>query len=273
MATLHILHGGIDNGDRDWLIKAARQNLTRRSWIAPKSARAGDQAVIYVDGAFFATARIATNATPRPDHGLRDYGAGLDSIKLIKPPIEIRAIKREIPSLSWANYPRRVTTPAPQVAAEISRLIELNGEKDVAKDIDMILKDPGINNTTRRALIDARLGQGKFRTDVMKRWDRRCAVTGCGVSEVLRASHIKPWRMSNHTERLDPANGLLLSANIDALFDAGLVSFNARGKMIVSSLLPTNELKGFGLPRKLVRCPDNAERLYLIEHRQSRFKG
>jgi predicted restriction endonuclease len=97
-------------------------------------------------------------------------------------------------------------------------------------------------------------------------------VTGSRVTDVLRASHIKPWGVSNHRERLDPANGLLLSANVDALFDAGLVSFDARGKMILSSLLPADERKRFGLPGNLTRSPDRAERSYLAAHRRSRFK-
>jgi hypothetical protein len=65
MAALHILQGGIENGDRNWLIKAAKRNLTTRRWITPKSARAGDQAVIYVGRALFATARISTDAHQR----------------------------------------------------------------------------------------------------------------------------------------------------------------------------------------------------------------
>jgi putative restriction endonuclease len=39
---------------------------------------------------------------------------------------------------------------------------------------------------------------------------------------MLRASHIKPWSDCSNRERLDPLNGLLLVAHIDALFDNGL---------------------------------------------------
>jgi len=46
MSLFHILQGGIENGDQAWLIKAAKQGLTARRWIAPKSARTGDDAVI-----------------------------------------------------------------------------------------------------------------------------------------------------------------------------------------------------------------------------------
>jgi predicted restriction endonuclease len=64
-----------------------------------------------------------------------------------------------------------------------------------------------------------------------------CAVVGCTASSVLRASHIKPWSKSSDQERLDAANGLLLTANLDALFNDGLITFEADGNMLVSDRL------------------------------------
>lgn len=141
-----------------------------------------------------ATANISTKARRRRDWGPRAYGAGLNTIKLIDPPIGIGAIKKRIPKLAWANYPRSVTTPSPNVAAEIRRLIGRHafetGSKDSATDIELILKDRRIRTkTTRRALIEARLGQGKFRTDLIKRWCGACAATGCRVPDVLGVTH------------------------------------------------------------------------------------
>jgi predicted restriction endonuclease len=92
------------------------------------------------------------------------------------------------------------------------------------------------------------------------------------VLDILRASHIKPWKISNNEERLDPANGLLLSANFDALFDAGLVTFDDSGHMLVSKLISTSERERLGLPRDLVREPDRDEKGYLAEHRRSKFQ-
>jgi putative restriction endonuclease len=73
--------------------------------------------------------------------------------------------------------------------------------------------------TERQALVKSRIGQGPFREALVKRWDGRCAVTGFAIVKLLRASHIKPWRDSNHAERLDPYNGLLLAPGYDAAFD------------------------------------------------------
>jgi len=279
MTALHILQGGIENGDREWLLKAAKRSLHARRWIVPKSVQAGDDAVIYVGTSFFATARITGWAVPSPDRGPRAYGAGLDSIRLVLPPIPIDAIKNLIPDLKWANYPRGITTPSPEIANKIRRLIQrVSGAvklgSDKAADIELILKDRKLKNeTSRMALIEARLGQGRFRVDLIERWHGTCAVTRCGLLDVLRASHIKPWKTSSNKERLDPANGLLLSANIDALSDSGLVTFDDDGRMLVSKLMPAIERKRLGLPQRLLRAPDRAERSYLAEHRLSKFRG
>src|ERR1700730_15923573 len=109
--------------------------------------------------------------------------------------------------------------------------------------------DPTVpDETTRKALIDARYGQGRFKRDVLARWDGACAVTGCSVSELLQAAHIKPWKLSSHVERLEPQNGLLLLANIHLLFDNKFVSFDDRGRMLISSGLSKADRRLLGLP-------------------------
>ena len=154
-------------------------------------------------------------------------------------------------------------------------LESLNSEDvDVSKalDIEEINADKTLNSSMREQLIRARIGQGKFRLDVGARWDRRCAVTGCEVWEVLRASHIQPWRLSSNTERLDPNNGLLLSATLDALFDRGLISFKDNGEMLVSKFVSTEAQRILGLPTPLLRSPDANEVKYLEKHRASQFR-
>lgn len=139
-----------------------------------------------------------------------------------------------------------------------------------AADIAAIEKDPAISDaTTRKALVDARRGQGAFRTQLDGRWDEACAVTKCSVRDLLRASHIKPWRVSSHQERLDPQNGILLSANIDILFDKGFLSFDDNGHMLVSARLSASDQRHLGLPKNLIRKPDPGECAYLKHHRKA----
>lgn len=95
-------------------------------------------------------------------------------------------------------------------------------------------RDVTLPSTVREALIKVRVGQGIFRSKLLKYWRNKCCITNCTLLPVLKASHIKPWIDSNNKERLDEYNGLLLSPNIDALFDRGLISFTNGGKIIYS---------------------------------------
>ena len=140
-------------------------------------------------------------------------------------------------------------------------------------DLEDIQSTPGLNNTTRQALIAARVGQGQFRKQVAQRWGGSCAVNGCAQQEVLRASHVKPWWASTNKERLDPANGIFLTANLDALFDRGLLTFDDEGKMLVSQSVPSVDRSLLGVPRRLRRSPRTDERVFLEYHRDQVFRA
>lgn len=96
-----------------------------------------------------------------------------------------------------------------------------------------------LDDTEIQALIKARTRQSQFRQGLLERW-KSCSVTGCGFKDALIASHIKPWsRCTTYDERVGVANGLLLTPNLDKLFDAGLISFQDNLRIIISPLLPT----------------------------------
>ena len=83
-------------------------------------------------------------------------------------------------------------------------------------------------NTEVERLVVQRIGQAQFRKALLDYWNGCCCVTGIKDTDLLRASHIKPWaRCESDEERLDVHNGLLLSALWDAAFDKGLVTFDA----------------------------------------------
>lgn len=111
------------------------------------------------------------------------------------------------------------------LTADIRDRLDLLAEQEV-------IDDPTLSATQKDLLIQARVGQGQFRDALLDAWNGGCCVTGCAIRQVLRASHIKPWRVSNNVERLDRYNGLLLVANIDALFDRFLISFSDAGEML-----------------------------------------
>lgn len=98
-----------------------------------------------------------------------------------------------------------------------------------------IVRNPEMPATTKLDQILVRVGQQRFRREVLTNFDDRCAVTNSSL--LIRASHIKPWRVCSDEERLDSNNGLALSPVYDSAFDLGLISFSADGRIIVSSKL------------------------------------
>ncbi len=107
-------------------------------------------------------------------------------------------------------------------------------QRSEACDIDDIVARIR-ENTERQSMINSRIGQGPFRESVLRLWDYQCALTGSTTVSAIRASHIKPWRLSTSAERLDPFNGIPLLATFDALFDRGLITFDKTGKLLIST--------------------------------------
>lgn len=142
---------------------------------------------------------------------------------------------------------------------EAIEYLDAEAERDIAQD-------PNVGETEKAQLVKARVGQGLFRERVLSFWGR-CCLTGCDYLPVLRASHIKPWRDGSNEERLDVFNGLLLTPNMDALFDKGLISFEDSGVIIVSPELPLESQRDFGLSHE-IQVPLKGEHIkYISWHR------
>ena len=125
--------------------------------------------------------------------------------------------------------------------------------------------------TEQDAIIKSRIGQGTFRANVIRLWGS-CSVTGFQNITLLRASHIKPWKLSLNPERLNPYNGLLLIPNYDSLFDKGIITFKKNGQIIISKRLDLFGRRVFHVDEniKLRRVfPDN--RVFLEFHNQIIF--
>jgi len=104
-----------------------------------------------------------------------------------------------------------------------------------------------LSTTEREAVVRQRVGQDMFRDGLMALWAGRCAITGLDEPALLRASHAKPWKDANDTERLDVYNGLLLAAHLDAAFDKGLITVDMGGTVIPSPTLSSMSLLVLGL--------------------------
>lgn len=90
----------------------------------------------------------------------------------------------------------------------------------------------------RNQLIKARIGQYFFRMAVLNSYENKCCITGMPYSELLVASHIKPWKDSDpKAERTNPMNGLSLNALHDKAFDKGLMTITPDYTIHISSKL------------------------------------
>ena len=99
-----------------------------------------------------------------------------------------------------------------------------------------------ITKTEREAVINARIGQGIFREQLIKKYGGRCIVTGIDDRRILLASHIRPWAVSSNEQRLSSENGLLLSPLYDKLFDVGLITFSDDGQIVCSKELENKNI-------------------------------
>lgn len=136
-------------------------------------------------------------------------------------------------------------------------------------DLEIILQ---AKPTERTALLQNRIGQGRFRDDLILN-RKICYITGLADPRFLRASHIKPWRDCNDADRLDWHNGLLLTPNLDLLFDRGLISFQDNGALLISSQLPEGIRKDFGLQPGFRGAPLSEKTCaFLAEHRAKCFR-
>jgi len=97
------------------------------------------------------------------------------------------------------------------------------------------------------SLTKQRKGQDYFRRMILANYGGRCALTGIDIPQLLLASHIIPWADKSHkNDRLNPCNGICLSALYDKAFDQGLITISPDDYCVVlSSALRENETKEY----------------------------
>lgn len=157
-------------------------------------------------------------------------------------------------------------------AASLARALPSQAAHDFETEVSRCLAElpVGLGGTEVARLVRQRVGQQKFRSAMLDYWGGACAVTGLALPEILRASHAKPWAKCNSdAERLDVFNGFLLVANLDALFDGFLISFDDVGVMLVSPRLSADSRTRLGLqPGMTLRWLSDPHRGYLAWHRE-----
>lgn len=145
--------------------------------------------------------------------------------------------------------------------------------KLVNEEVRKVEKDLSLTHTERTSIIQSRVGQGKFRESLISYWNG-CSLSNCMMTQVLIASHIKPWCDCNNNERLDVFNGLLLLPNYDKLFDKGYITFDQKGVLVISHLLKSEEQEILGVEKGMsLNKIEEGHLQYLKYHNDYRFIG
>lgn len=156
-------------------------------------------------------------------------------------------------------------------AAALAHALPNQAENDFASALEVELErlPDEIRNTDVERMVRQRVGQDSYRKAMLDYWGGACAVTGVAIPEILRASHALPWaECESDAQRLDVFNGLLLTANLDALFDRFLISFDSMGVVMISDLVSIRDRDFLGLSADLqLRWLTDRHEQYLIKHR------
>lgn len=174
---------------------------------------------------------------------------------------EVAKMKRNEPNIFDHGNPKQRSYPLKNFCSSALRSLKnyLLYEHDI-KEADAIVaqeRDPQRIakrlvfhfNLTREGTdeisqVKRRKGQDYFRRMVLSNYNGRCALTGIDIQQLLLASHIIPW-VEDKKERLNPCNGICLSALYDKAFDQGLIGFNSQYKTVLSNRIVENEGKDY----------------------------
>ena len=134
----------------------------------------------------------------------------------------------------------------------------------------------------RETIIRQRVNQSAFRSMILYNYEERCAITGINIPDLLVASHIVPWADSTPQQKLNPENGICLSALYDKAFDKGFITISPDDYTVcLSSALREYEtqdyfdthfgsIAGHKLIMPIEHIPN---RDYLAYHRDRIFRG
>ena len=141
----------------------------------------------------------------------------------------------------WAEFHADWEKLALECAQLNAQLLKESGAK-VTVELDATelegLQD--FTGETKRVVIEQRVKQHFFRRAVLSSYRGRCCISGLSDARLLMASHIVPWS-SDKTNRLNPSNGLCLSAIHDKAFDRGLITISDNHEVMLSEQLKRNE--------------------------------
>jgi hypothetical protein len=275
-----------------WAPKKGKNENTPFHWLTMYSVKEGDIVFSYANGyikAFSSVIKEAlTSDKPFDTNAERLWEKDGNKIDLLfnelANPISLNEINVELLKLSPTQYSPinslgkvnqgYLYSLTDNAGKFLLDTIELKNNIVIEENFVSNLNDSITNETIKEQIVKSRIGQGEFRKRIINKWNGKCSVSKCNLTEILIASHIKPWKYSNNFERLDENNGLLLSPTYDKLFDKGYISFKDNGMLIISSSLNETTIKDLKieLTDKLLINLNQEQQKYLAFHRDSILK-
>jgi putative restriction endonuclease len=229
----------------------AGSNWSREGWFVPVDYCSLDNQIRPKDHAAILRPFLPSKYSP-----LQESGNGLQSVYLAELPLALaEALIGLIGQAYWDAYS----------TISVFQLPSESKQDPVAEGIIT-------GSTFREQLVRSRRGQGVFRSNVLLR-EESCRVTRVNEPRHLTASHIKPWRDATDAERLDGANGLLLSPHIDHLFDEGYITFSSAQALLIVPEVRDKLLDAWGIDAGVqVGDFSREQNAYLDYHRANVFK-
>lgn len=142
----------------------------------------------------------------------------------------------------WADLQADWDSTVTQAVDAYERFAKGHGVESIADVLDQV---PYIElGRTRAATVQVRVNQARFRSYVLAGYNGTCCISGLQNERLLIASHIVPWSEDTHN-RLNPQNGLCLSALHDRAYDQGLITVLPDYTVRVSSKLKAKSADAF----------------------------
>lgn len=125
-----------------------------------------------------------------------------------------------------------------------------------------------VGRLNRRGNVASRPDQEKFSARIRQAYQGKCAFTGCTTAEAVEAAHIK---VEKGRDDNNLRNGILLRADVHALFDEGLIALTLDGNRVEISSRLSDITYDFLRTREVAQPRNEGPSEENIRHHRLRF--
>lgn len=220
--------------------------MTRRPWTRPELIAAFNLYCRLPFGKIHKGNRMVVELANLINRTPSAVGLKLSNFASFDPVLQQRGIK------GMANAARadreifeEFYTSQEELAFESEKVLAQYEQQTIEQKYHLELPDlKYVAGEERTSYVKTRVNQHFFREMVLSNYNSSCAITGISIPALLVASHIKPWA-ADQQQRLNPANGICLSALYDKAFDRGLLTIDTGYKVVLSQQVKEYSTKDF----------------------------